>query len=126
VVVDTSKVFYFCQIQPQATLACAWLPTRLANLVFFPQHYGIVIEERKPDGTWAPYKGTDVQMEFVRIDPFVRTPLKLDKRIGAFAVDFKLPDVYGVFQFKIDYTRLGYTFLTSATQVGDKCAVARS
>ena len=93
---------------------------------FFPQHYGIVIEERKPDGTWAPYKGTDVQMEFVRIDPFVRTPLKLDKRTGAFAVDFKLPDVYGVFQFKIDYTRLGYTFLTSATQVGDKCAVARS
>lgn len=30
---------------------------------------------------------------------------------------FKLPDVYGVFQFKVDYNRLGYTHLYSSTQV---------
>nr|CAB3236718.1 dolichyl-diphosphooligosaccharide--protein glycosyltransferase 48 kDa subunit [Phallusia mammillata] len=80
-------------------------------------HYSIVIEERTESGKWVPYKGDDVQMEFVRIDPFVRLPLKLNPKSGAFELDFILPDVYGVFQFKIDYTRLGYTFLTSATQV---------
>ncbi|XP_076817367.1 dolichyl-diphosphooligosaccharide--protein glycosyltransferase 48 kDa subunit-like [Clavelina lepadiformis] len=80
-------------------------------------HYSIVIEERTADDKWVPYMGNDVQMEFVRIDPFVRLPLTLNKSTGAFSIDFELPDVYGVFQFKIDYTRLGYTFLTSATQV---------
>ncbi|XP_039259028.1 dolichyl-diphosphooligosaccharide--protein glycosyltransferase 48 kDa subunit-like [Styela clava] len=80
-------------------------------------HYSIIIEELQQDGTWRPYKGTDVQMEFVRIDPFVRIVLKGDPKTGRFSADFKLPDVYGVFQFKVDYTRLGWTFLSSSTQV---------
>lgn len=37
---------------------------------------------------------------------------------GKYSVQFKLPDVYGVFQFKVDYNRLGYTHLYSSTQVG--------
>lgn len=36
---------------------------------------------------------------------------------GKYSVEFKLPDVYGVFQFKVDYNRLGYTHLYSSTQV---------
>ena len=36
---------------------------------------------------------------------------------GKYSVQFKLPDVYGVFQFKVDYNRLGYTHLYSSTQV---------
>ncbi|NWS47201.1 OST48 glycosyltransferase, partial [Probosciger aterrimus] len=52
---------------------------------------------------------------FVRIDPFVRTFLK--RNGGKYSVRFKLPDVYGVFQFKVDYNRLGYTHLYSSTQV---------
>lgn len=36
---------------------------------------------------------------------------------GKYSVQFKLPDVYGVFQFKINYNRLGYTHLYSSTQV---------
>lgn len=35
---------------------------------------------------------------------------------GKYSVQFKLPDVYGVFQFKVDYNRLGYTHLYSSTQ----------
>ncbi len=27
-------------------------------------------------GKWMPFNGTDVQLEFVRIDPFVRTTMK--------------------------------------------------
>lgn len=76
-----------------------------------------MIEELQKDGSWKPYGGTDVQMEFVRIDPFVRLPLKKNSKTGRFGIDFKLPDVYGVFQFKMNYERLGWTFLSSSTQV---------
>ncbi|XP_038677832.1 dolichyl-diphosphooligosaccharide--protein glycosyltransferase 48 kDa subunit [Scyliorhinus canicula] len=76
--------------------------------------YNIVIE-RLSNGKWVPFDGDDIQLEFVRIDPFVRTYLK--KKGGKYSVQFKLPDVYGVFQFKVDYNRLGYTHLYSSTQV---------
>lgn len=42
--------------------------------VFILQDYSIEIEEYK-DGKWQPFGGKDVQLEFVRIDPFVRTTL---------------------------------------------------
>ncbi|KAF6108197.1 dolichyl-diphosphooligosaccharide--protein glycosyltransferase non-catalytic subunit [Phyllostomus discolor] len=78
------------------------------------QEYSIVIEQLS-DGKWVPFDGDDIQLEFVRIDPFVRTFLK--RKGGKYSVQFKLPDVYGVFQFKVDYNRLGYTHLYSSTQV---------
>jgi oligosaccharyltransferase complex subunit beta len=80
--------------------------------------YSVVIEELQ-DGVWTGYKATDIQLEFVRIDPFVRTALKAvsGRANGLYETRFKIPDVYGVFQFKIDYQRKGYTFLSSATQV---------
>lgn len=77
--------------------------------------YSVVIEELKSDGSWSPFSASDIQLEFVRIDPFVRTNLK---RVGDhYEARFKVPDVYGVYQFKIDYQRRGYTFLSSATQI---------
>ena len=39
------------------------------------QEYSIVIEQLS-DGKWVPFDGDDIQLEFVRIDPFVRTFLK--------------------------------------------------
>jgi len=80
--------------------------------------YNVVLEELR-DGVWTGYNANDVQMEFVRIDPFVRATLKkvAGDTTGKYETKFKIPDVYGVFQFKIDYHRKGYTFLTSATQV---------
>ena len=76
--------------------------------------YSIDIEELI-DGQWKPLDATDVQMEFIRIDPFVRTVLKRNGK--HFVARFKLPDVYGVFKFSVDYNRVGYTFLSSVTQV---------
>lgn len=64
---------------------------------------------------WVPFKGTDVYLEFVRIDPFVRTNMM--RKDGLFVSKFVVPDVYGVYQFKVDYNRLGYTHLFSTTQV---------
>jgi len=79
-----------------------------------PVHYTIEIEEYK-DGKWQPFKADDVQLEFVRIDPFVRTTLKQTN--GKYSVQFKLPDVYGVFKFLVDYNRIGLTHLYSSVQV---------
>lgn len=77
--------------------------------------YTIDIEELQ-NGQWKPFQANDVQLEFVRIDPFVRTTLKQVKG-GKYVAKFSIPDVYGVYQFKVDYDRVGYTHLYSSTQV---------
>ncbi len=79
--------------------------------------YTINIEEYT-DGKWAPFKGKDVQLEFVRLDPFVR--MTLENKNGKFEGKFKVPDVYGIFKFVVDYNRIGYTHLFSSTQVNIK------
>lgn len=76
--------------------------------------FSIRIEEAV-NGKWEAYTGSDVQLEFVRLDPFVRITLKNSK--GNFNTQFKLPDVYGVFKFVVDYNRVGYTHTFSSTQV---------
>ncbi|XP_055679273.1 dolichyl-diphosphooligosaccharide--protein glycosyltransferase 48 kDa subunit [Lutzomyia longipalpis] len=80
-----------------------------------PVVYTIKIEKIN-DGSWEPFVAKDIQLEFVRIDPFVRTTLKQVKP-GEYQAKFKIPDVYGVYQFKVDYNRVGYTHLYSTTQV---------
>ncbi|XP_026468589.1 dolichyl-diphosphooligosaccharide--protein glycosyltransferase 48 kDa subunit-like [Ctenocephalides felis] len=80
-----------------------------------PVVYTIQIQELV-NGKWEPFKADDVQLEFVRIDPFVRTTLKKLAN-GNYEARFKIPDVYGVYQFKVDYDRTGYTHLYSTTQV---------
>lgn len=80
-----------------------------------PVVYTIGIDELI-NGEWRPFQANDVQLEFVRIDPFVRTTLK-SIGAGKYQAKFTIPDVYGVFQFKVDYDRVGYGHLFSATQV---------
>ena len=65
---------------------------------------------------WIPYEANDLQLEFVRIDPFVRITMKPVGN-GRYEARFKIPDVYGVYKFKVDYTRIGITHLDSTTQV---------
>ncbi|PZC81599.1 hypothetical protein B5X24_HaOG212523 [Helicoverpa armigera] len=77
--------------------------------------YRIEIDELK-NGKWQPFEANDVQLEFVRIDPFIRTTLK-KKPNGVYEAIFKVPDVWGVYQFKVDYDRVGYTRLYHSTQV---------
>ena len=79
-------------------------------------HYEIEIEELR-NGKWVAFDGKDVQLEFFRIDPFVRIYLEKSSNGKTFFAKFKLPDVYGVFQFKVDYNRIGYSHLFSSTQV---------
>lgn len=80
-----------------------------------PVVYTIEVEQLI-DGKWKPFVANDVQLEFVRIDPFVRLTLKSIGG-GKYQAKFKIPDVYGVYQFKVDYDRVGLTRLYSTTQV---------
>lgn len=64
---------------------------------------------------WVPFKGQDVQMDFVRIDPFVRQTMV--NHGGKLTAKFTIPDVYGVFQFKVNHNRLGLTRVSTNTQV---------
>jgi len=91
------------------------LPPDQAYTITDPVVYTIGIEELV-QGQWRAFKASDIQLEFVRIDPFVRTYLK-QTNSGAYQAKFKIPDVYGVYQFKVDYDRVGYTHLYSTTQV---------
>jgi len=68
------------------------------------------------NGKWKPFDAKDIQLEFVRIDPFVRTTLKPVGN-GKYQAKFKIPDVYGVYQFKVIYDRVGLSYLYSTTQV---------
>ncbi|OXU17865.1 hypothetical protein TSAR_013678 [Trichomalopsis sarcophagae] len=77
--------------------------------------YSINVEKLSGD-KWVPFVANDLQLEFVRIDPFVRTTMKHVSN-GRYEARFKIPDVYGVYQFKVDYTRIGLTHLYSTTQV---------
>lgn len=77
--------------------------------------YTINIEQLSGD-KWIPYEANDLQLEFVRIDPFVRTKLQRLAN-GRYEARFRIPDVYGVYQFKVDYNRIGITHLYSTTQV---------
>lgn len=67
------------------------------------------------NGEWVPFKGNDVQMEFVRIDPFVRQTMVNNN--GKFSAKFTVPDVYGVFKFVVNHDRLGLTRVQTSTQV---------
>jgi len=66
---------------------------------------------------WVPYTGEDIQLEFVMLDPYVRTFLKREGTSSTFKATFKLPDVYGIFTFRLTYSRLGYTTLTEIERV---------
>ncbi|XP_076651862.1 dolichyl-diphosphooligosaccharide--protein glycosyltransferase non-catalytic subunit Ost48 [Halictus rubicundus] len=77
--------------------------------------YSIDVQKLSGD-KWIPYEANDLQLEFVRIDPFVRMTMKPVGN-GRYEARFKIPDVYGVYQFKVDYTRIGLTHLYHTTQV---------
>jgi oligosaccharyltransferase complex subunit beta len=72
------------------------------------QEYEIVIEELA-GGAWRGYAGhDDVQLRYTRMDPFVITRLTPGPD-GKYSTRFILPDVYGLFTFKVNYHKTGYS-----------------
>eukprot|EP00300_Choanocystis_sp_HF-7_P024811 c2635_g1_i1.p1 GENE.c2635_g1_i1~~c2635_g1_i1.p1 ORF type:complete len:438 (+),score=116.68 c2635_g1_i1:31-1344(+) len=77
--------------------------------------FAVRIEEWN-GAAWVAYTATDVQLDFQMLDPYIRKTLASDGK-GRFSAAFKVPDVYGVYQFKINYRRKGYSALSFAEQV---------
>ncbi|KAL6954548.1 Dolichyl-diphosphooligosaccharide--protein glycosyltransferase 48 kDa subunit [Sarracenia purpurea var. burkii] len=75
------------------------------------------VEIHEWSGTsWEPYVANDVQVQFYMMSPYVLKTLSTNQK-GLYYTSFKVPDVYGVFQFKIEYQRLGYTSLSLTKQI---------
>lgn len=55
------------------------------------------------------------------LDPYIRTTLKQvptqGESYGRFEANLRLPDVYGVFTFKVNYKRTGLTYILAEDQV---------
>lgn len=66
--------------------------------------------------SWEPYVSDDVQVQFYMMSPYVLKTLSTNQK-GHYCAEFKVPDVYGVFQFKVEYQRLGYTSLSLSKQI---------
>ncbi|XP_043804691.1 dolichyl-diphosphooligosaccharide--protein glycosyltransferase 48 kDa subunit isoform X3 [Manihot esculenta] len=66
--------------------------------------------------SWEPYVANDVQVQFYMMSPYVLKTLSTDDK-GLYHTTFKVPDVYGVFQFKVEYQRLGYASLSLSKQL---------
>ncbi|KAK1292251.1 Dolichyl-diphosphooligosaccharide--protein glycosyltransferase 48 kDa subunit [Acorus calamus] len=66
--------------------------------------------------SWKPYVADDVQVQFYMMSPYVLRTLSHDQK-GLYSTSFKVPDVYGVFQFKVEYQKLGYTSLSLSKQI---------
>jgi len=77
--------------------------------------YSVIIEELI-DGEWVPFEADDVQLELVMLDPYIRTGLAHDGR-GKFSKTFMVPDVYGVYKFRVMYRRVGYSVIKLENQV---------
>lgn len=65
---------------------------------------------------WVPYKADDVQVQFFMMSPYVLKNLSHNDH-GVFSTEIHVPDVYGVFQFKVEYKRLGFTTLSLSKQI---------
>eukprot|EP01087_Luapelamoeba_hula_P007364 TRINITY_DN1808_c0_g1_i1.p1 TRINITY_DN1808_c0_g1~~TRINITY_DN1808_c0_g1_i1.p1 ORF type:complete len:469 (-),score=86.99 TRINITY_DN1808_c0_g1_i1:58-1422(-) len=78
--------------------------------------YTVDIEEMR-DGKWVPYEASDVQLEFAMLNPYVRTFLNQTKGSAQYKAVFRLPDVYGIFTFRLNYNRPGYTSLSEIDRV---------
>ncbi|ORX48922.1 Dolichyl-diphosphooligosaccharide-protein glycosyltransferase 48kDa subunit [Piromyces finnis] len=77
-------------------------------------HYEIELSEYN-DGIWQPFNATDIQLELIMLDPYIRTTLKqqpiTNPTSSTFSIDLIIPDHCGVFTFKVDYRRYGLSWI---------------
>ncbi|GLD92058.1 hypothetical protein PINS_up000591 [Pythium insidiosum] len=98
-------------LYPDAEIARDSLVYRIKDNLTF----SFDLHERQ-HGAWVPYQASDVQLEFVMLDPYVRKTMTHDGK-GHYTVTFEAPDQYGIFLFRVMYRRLGLSTIFSTTQV---------
>lgn len=78
--------------------------------------YSMVVEQYT-DNQWSPFCASDMQMEFVMLDPHIRKTMTCNPLTGKYEAVFTSPDNYGIFKFRVLYRRPGYSVLHAETQV---------
>lgn len=72
-------------------------------------HFEMKVEQWTGE-VWVGYAAQDIQLSLEMIDPYVRVNLEPQGgSAGVHSKDFTLPDVYGVFTFRVLYNRPGYS-----------------
>lgn len=69
---------------------------------------------------WIPYVASDIQLELIMLDPYIRITLKETSRMSnssVYSATFSLPDHYGIFHFKINYKRPGLSYIEERSTV---------
>ena len=54
------------------------------------------IEEKNPDGSFKPFKADDIQLEFIRLDPYHRLFLKQQGDSATYKAHLVVPDTLAV------------------------------
>lgn len=79
--------------------------------------FSIVLETYDSEKqAWLPYDADDVQVDFTMLVPRIRKTIP-SLHNGTFSRVFKLPDIFGVYQFILDYHARGYTPLNVTHQL---------
>lgn len=61
-------------------------------------------------GEWVGWETDDLQVEFVMLNPWVRTRMHaVAGRSGVYSAKVQVPDQIGVYKFKVEYVRAGLT-----------------
>lgn len=68
------------------------------------------------DSVCKPFAASDVQIQFVMLDPYIRKTLTHTGN-GTYSAQVKVPDVYGVFKWVLDYKRPGYSWIYESETV---------
>lgn len=73
--------------------------------------FGVTLEEWDcATARWVPYVATDVQVELVMLNPYVRTRLaSVAGEPGRYTATLRVPDVIGIYSFRVAYYRPGLT-----------------
>ena len=75
------------------------------------------LEEKKADGTYVPFAAKDVQLEFLRLDPFHRVSMKQEGTSATYAAQIEVPDTLGIYKFRVSHWRYGFSFIEAETLV---------
>ncbi|KTW26079.1 hypothetical protein T552_02972 [Pneumocystis carinii B80] len=81
--------------------------------------FEITLSQYKND-SWIPFTVSDIQLELIMLDPYIRTALKETSRISnssIYSTTFSLPDHYGIFHFKVNYKRPGLSYIEERSTI---------
>jgi oligosaccharyltransferase complex subunit beta len=63
--------------------------------------------EKNFEKKWIPFPVSDLQIEYVMLDPYVRQHMRFDPATGLHTTNITAPDKNGIFKFRIKYHRMG-------------------